>query len=229
MPDQNIVEPIRPSMDAAGARLLWYPLATIITPRMTGRGRYPDNYPRGAVVHFTAGRDKTEEQAKNSINNGRENGYAFFVIGPTGEVYQACPLDEWGYHAGESHWAGIGTGVSSRLVGIEVTCAGKLNDEGKSWFGVTYEQDEIREVGTNYDCPAGLYKKFTNDQEAALMDLLVWLKHNNPSIFSFSYVLGHHEVSGMRGIGRWRKNDPGGALSMKMDEFRTALADRYNS
>ncbi len=227
MPQNDFNEPIRPSMNEPGARLLWYPLATIVSPRMNTKGKYADNYPRGAIVHFTAGRDQTERQAENTVAGGRENGYTFFVIGPEGEVYQAFPLDEWGYHAGESHWPGVGTSVSTKLVGIEITCAGKLDGDNKSWFGVTYPADQVRTVSNRYECPAGKYKKYTAAQEKALIDLLLWLKRNNPTIFSFSLVLGHHEVSGMIGIGRWRKNDPGGALSMKMGELRQLLEQAH--
>lgn len=194
---------------------------------MRTRGGYADGYPRGAVVHFTAGRDQTEQQARNSIDNGRENGYAFFVIGPDGEVYQACPLDQWGYHAGESNWPGLGSGVSSRLVGIEIANAGKLTDDCKSWFGVQYPAAETRKVTAAYGCPAGVYKKYTPKQEIALIQLLIWLKANNPGVFNFAYVLGHHEVAGKKGLGWWRKNDPGGALSMTMDQLRQSLTDRY--
>lgn len=226
MPELVVVEPLRPSMDEVGARALWYPLAEIVTPRMRSKGKYANDYPRGAVVHFTAGRDQTEEQARNSVHHGRENGYVYFVIGPTGQVYQACPLNEWGYHAEESHWPGLGNGVSSKLVGIEITNAGKLTLERKSWFGVQYARTETREVNLDHDCPPGLYKKYTPDQEAALINLLLWLHSNNPTVFNFSYVLGHHEVSGVKGIGFWRKNDPGGALSMTMEGLRKLLMDR---
>lgn len=226
MPELAVIEPLRPSMGEPGARLLWYPLADIVTPRMRSRGKYANDYPRGAVIHFTAGRDQTEAQARNSVHHGRENGYAYFVIGPTGQIYQACPLDEWGYHAGESHWPGLGTGVSSKLVGIEITNAGKLTADRKSWFGVQFPKTDTRSVDQKHGCPPGLYKKFTAEQENALVELLLWLHSNNPMVFSFPYVLGHHEVSGVKGIGYWRKNDPGGALTMTMDGLRKLLIDR---
>lgn len=229
MPDGNVLEPDRPSMGEANARQLWYPLANIVTPHMRTRGFYPDLYPRGAVIHFTAGRDQTEQQARNSVNNGRENGHAYFVIGPEGEVYQACPLDQWGYHAGETNWPGLGSGVSSRLVGIEITNAGKLTEDRKSWFGVQYPEAQTRTVTLEHGCPPGIYKRYTSEQEVALFQLLIWLKANNPAVFNFNYVLGHHEVAGIKGLGWWRKNDPGGALSMTMDELRQTISDRYDN
>lgn len=228
MPDQ-VSEPLRPSLDERNAQLLWYPLAHVLTPRMRTRGKYPDNYPRGAVVHFTAGHDESDSDAAGSISYGREQGFAYLCISPTGRVYQAHPFDEWGYHAGESNWTGLGSSVSGRLVGIEICCAGRLDSNLKSWFGKTYPIADTRTVTeANYGCPDGAYKKYTAEQESSLLALLLWLKRNNENVFSFDYVLGHHEVSGMKGIGRWRKNDPGGALSMPMDDFRSQLRQQYS-
>jgi N-acetyl-anhydromuramyl-L-alanine amidase AmpD len=67
---------------------------------------------------------------------------------------------------------------------------------------------------------AGYFHKYSLAQEASLIELLVWLKNNNPSIFNVDYILGHDEVAGPKGIGRSRKQDPGGALSMTMAELR---------
>lgn len=74
----------------------------------------------------------------------------------------------------------------------------------------------------------GTYEKYTEKQEQALIELVLWLKKNNPSVFNLDYVLGHDEVAGPSGIGRWRKTDPGGSLSMTMDKFRTLLKNKYN-
>jgi N-acetyl-anhydromuramyl-L-alanine amidase AmpD len=204
---------------------MWCPLAEAVTPHMRTRGKYADRYPRGAVVHYTAGHDRSEEDARASLSFGREQGYCFFVIGPTGRIYQSFPLDEWGYHAGESAWLGLGTNVSSKLVGIEVACAGLLDADRKSWFGTTYLQSETRRLAASsgHGGPAGTYRSFRAQQEEALIGLLRWLKSNNPAVFDCRNVLGHHEVSGELGIGRWRKQDPGGALSMPMDQLRALL------
>jgi N-acetyl-anhydromuramyl-L-alanine amidase AmpD len=219
--DYMISEADRHSKAEVGGNLKWCPLAQIVTPHMPTQGAYPDGYPRGAVVHFTAGRDDNEQHAANMVSWGREQGYCYFVIGPSGIIYQSFPLDRWGHHAGESAWPGLGSSVSSKLVGIEVCCAGKLDDKNQSWFGVTYPSSEVRKVTeSKHGCPTGFYRKFTAEQEQSLKQLLIWLKQNNPAVFSFDLVLGHHEVSGMKGIGHWRKNDPGGSLSMPMDILR---------
>ena len=205
-------------------KLLWYPRAIRPERKMPFSGTYAKGYPLGAIVHFTAGRDKTEQDALDTYDWGCYEGYTFFVIGPTGVVYQGFPLDKRGSHAGSSSWPGLGDSVSKHLVGIEVACAGLLDGNGKSWFGVTYPEGETRRVSEQtWEGPSGQYKKFTLAQERSLVDLIIWMKKNNPDVFDLEYVLGHNEPAGKKGIGYWRKNDPTGALSMPMTKFREFL------
>ena len=49
---------------------LWVPWAIRPTRSMPTSFTYPKGYPLGAVVHFTAGRDKTEQEALDSYNWG---------------------------------------------------------------------------------------------------------------------------------------------------------------
>jgi lysozyme family protein len=51
--------------------------------------------------------------------------------------------------------------------------------------------------------------------------LLLWLKGNQPDVFQFEFVLGHDEVS------PGRKNDPGGALSVTLPQFRERLVSMH--
>lgn len=218
--DPAVQEPERPGKDAVGANLKWYPKAKIITPSMKTAGKYRKGHPEGAIVHFTAGQDDDEQDAIDTLKWGREMGYCFFVIGPTGKVYQSFPLDSWGYHAGKSTWPSLGSGVSPYLVGIEVACAGRLERVDGGWrshFKRLYTSDKVRTVTAYQNMEAGTYKMFTAQQEAALIDLLIWLHNNNPKVFSYDLVLGHDEVS------PGRKNDPGGALSMTMPDLRKRL------
>ncbi len=215
--EQSGEEPDRPSPSEEGKKALWYPLADTSGPAMKAQGTYAKGYPEGAVVHFTAGRDDSESDAKGSADWGVSQGYAFFVIGPTGKVYQRIPLNKWGHHAGTSSWPGLGTSLSKKLVGIEVACAGKLDSNRKSWFGKTYQADDCRIVSSKENIQAGTYKKFTAAQEKALVDLLSWLHKNNPEVFKIENVLGHDSIAPTR------KNDPGGSLSMTIPELQKRL------
>lgn len=230
-----------------GTKLLWYPKAIKYEKHMRTRGQYPDKYPMGAVIHFTAGRTRKspegstrsgyptshEGMGRKSTLSGIENqAYCYFVNDQGGNIHQAFSLDRWGYHAGESSWPKLGSGVSDKLVGIESMSAGKLEKvkDGvyKAYFTTPEKGDkyfyanEVRTIASKKDnVQTGTYHKFTDAQEKGLVDLLMWLKHNNPSVFNFDYVLGHDEVAPKR------KNDPGGALSMTMPEFRAYLKEEY--
>jgi hypothetical protein len=226
-------EPDRPSKNEKGAGLLWIPGAEIITPKMPTSGVYAAKYPMGAIVHFTAGRSlKGDSDAKGSVAWGREEGLTFLTISSDGTIFQAHPINEKGSHAGISKWPGLGEQVSSKLIGIEIANAGRLekidDNKFKSWFGEIYTKDQVRYVEeSDYGCPSGYYHKYTPQQEESLTWVLLWMKRNDPyGVFSFDYVLGHHEVAGMKGIGYWRKNDPGGALSMTMPAFRKMLIEK---
>lgn len=206
-------------------RQLWYPSALKNFPKSKTRGHYAtaSGFPIGAIVHFTAGHPGLEDRISEQVLNG----FTFFVIDDDGKIGQNFPLNEWGYHAGESKWPGLGSYVSNKLVGIEIACAGmltKIDDNTyRSWFGKEYTKDQVRYISSDMDNQqAGYYHKYTAAQEKSLIELLAWLKHNDPD-FKTDYVLGHDEVSGKKGIGYNRKNDPGGSLSMTMSNLRKLL------
>lgn len=207
----------RESKSTPGQKLLWCPFAEIPDQEMKSQGKYPKGYPEGCIVHFTAG-----QADKSAVAYGRKMGYSYMHIDPMGVITQSTPLDEWGCHAGDSYWEGLGHGVSQHLVGIEVACAGKLTKIDKqqyqSWFGKKYDEAAVRYFQQDRDnVQAGYYQKYTQAQETALIHLILWLKTNNPDVFKIEYVLGHDEVAPSR------KNDPGAALSATMPEFRKLL------
>ncbi|MBC3873632.1 N-acetylmuramoyl-L-alanine amidase [Undibacterium flavidum] len=243
-------EPDRPSKQSdggqlgkklypVGAKKLWYPDAIMRTDlKRPAKGEYPKGYPLGAIVHFTAG--QYSKGVENAINSIADSPYFFCCIGTDGKFVQANPLNQWGYHAGESAWVIEGekrNGVSNYLVGIEITNPGRLDLHNGKYF--TYwdkkktrpiDPSDVRIIDKDTDnILAGAYLPYTKAQEEALIEFLLWAKANNPTVFNFDYVLGHDEVAGPKGIGRWRKNDPGGALSVTMTDFRQRLKDEYKN
>lgn len=210
-------EPERPNATSS----LWYPEAKICDKKMKSRGQYPKKWPMGAVIHYTAGRyENGLQDALSTQAWGVEQGYSFFVISSSGEILQSAPLDSWGYHAGQSSYPGLGDSVSSKLVGIEVCSPGrveKVKGGYKPWFNAIYPKTDVRDVSEWSGVESGSYVKFTELQEQALVDLILYLKRGNPDVFSLDYVLGHYEVSPSR------KADPGGSLSMPMSVFRELL------
>lgn len=218
----------RPSVSEPDSKALWCPFAETEFPEAKTKGSYKHGYPEGAIVHFTAGHHRS---LASSIETQLKNKLCYFVIDADGNIAQNFPLDSWGYHAGKSKWPGLGNGVSDNLVGIEVQCGGKLEKKGnkwQTWFGKTIPASERRQVQHSDNQQAGTYHKYTQAQEKALEALLLWLKKNNPEVFSLDLVLGHDEVSGPKGLGYYRKNDPGGSLSMTMSKYRDHLEQEYN-
>jgi len=208
-----------PSSDPAEpGGLLWCPFAETDFPPAPTRGRYEGGYPKGAVVHFTAGRRSGLAQG---LRYQVGQGYCYFLIDADGRIGQNFPLDRWGYHAGRSYWRGLKANVSDSLVGIEIQAAGML--EGRpgayqSWFRMAVPDQEVRVIAsTTANQQVGPYQAYTQAQEAALTRLLLWLHANRPDQFDLDLVLGHDEVSPER------KNDPGGALSRSMPDYRQYL------
>lgn len=222
-------EPISPKL--LGQMQDWYPKAIKHSKEMKTRGKYARGYPLGAVVHFTAGRDG----AAKTIDGGIKNGFAYVCIQKDGKMVQAHPISRWGYHAGESAWNKFAKklvgSVSDDLIGIEINNAGRVTPQAngtfKTWFGTYLKVDQVRYTPGKANQLKGWYERYTPEQEETLIEFLLWLKSQAPDIFDFDFVLGHDEVSGPAGIGRWRKNDPGAALSMTMPELRELLKRRW--
>lgn len=208
------------------------PFAVQTNFKMKTRGKYAMGWPRGAIVHFTAGRDGAE----NTLKYGASQGHTYLCIQKDGQIFQAHPANEWGYHAGESAWTRFAKklvgSVSDDLIGIEICNAGKVtpigNGKFKTWFGVELDSSQVRYTEGKANQQKGWYEKYTPKQEDALKKVLFWLKDQNKDVFDFDFVLGHDEVAGVRGLGWFRKNDPGAALSMTMDEFRSNLKSMYS-
>lgn len=192
------------------------------------------------------------DQGKRGVRSAADKGsYAYFVIDRDGNVHQNFPLNRWGYHAGTSAWKGLSGSVSDELVGIEIQNAGTLKDYWKdgsgkkhkcpegylaAWFSRPDRGDKLfnKETECRYssgedNIAKGWYHKYSTEQEIALTELMIWLKRNNPDVFSTELILGHDEVAGPKGIGRWRKVDPGASLSMTMTEFRYKVWREYSN
>lgn len=191
-------------------------------PKMPTQGTYALGYPRGAVVHYTAGAESLSE-----LNQAVRLGHAYLLIDIHGVVHQGFPLNAWGYHAGRSSHSKLSGRIDKQLIGIEVDCAGRLDVDSpgsfKTWFGKPVERDDVRVVGRFENRHAGAYQKFTDKQEEALIGLLMWLKWNCERAFDFDFVLGHDEISADG------KTDPGGSLSMTMPALRSHLKKTYQN
>ena len=225
------VDEPRPSKGEGNKKLLWYPTAQVMNI-MTPAGKYRKGYPEGAVIHWISGWSRDGDQgnsankhAENALKYGAKQGYGYLSLSESGLMIQGQPLDSYDSHAGSSSWPSLGSSVSQYLVGIEVCCAGKLKNVAdgvyESWFGAKFKSDEVRYSKKKDNIQEGYYHKYSVAQEEALTRFLLWLKWNNPNVFSFDLVLGHDEVAPSR------KSDPGASLSMSMPEYREYLKKKY--
>lgn len=213
--EDELCEPDR--LDKRSTGQLYYPRARI-DKKMPTQGNYLLGYPLGAVIHYTASGSSIYD-----IDHGRKNKLCYWLIAQDGTVFQTAPLNRWGWHAGKCSHPILGESLSSKLVGIEVDCPGRLDrvpHGWKTWYGESVPSEKVHLVDTNGE-EEGFYA-FTMPQHYALEQLLIWLKMNNPSIFNFDYVLGHSEISP-------QKSDPGGSLRTGMPEFRDMIGRLYKN
>lgn len=199
--------------------------------RMKTQGVYKKGWPLGAVIHYTAGRDGAEK----TIRGGIKNNYAYWCIQRDGELHVAHSANEWGWHCGESRWTKFAKKLvgscNDDLIGIEINAAGLVKPQSdgtfKTWFGTFLTKDEVRFHPGDKHTAKGYYEKFTRAQEDTLKKALFWLKSQRPDVFDFDLCLGHDEVSGLLGLGYFRKSDPGAALSIGKPEFRELLKKEW--
>lgn len=197
---------------------LWYPKARIYPKPIDTQGKYENGWPRGAVIHYTAG---GWENPQGMLLWALQKGYTYLTIGGAGDVWQAHPLDAWGYHAAKAKWPGLRS-IPRELVGIEICCPGRLKLDGNGIYWTEYGAEigpaDVRYVtACDNVLEPGHYAKYTPQQEQALTELLLWMHSLAPDLFSLDLVLGHDEVC------PGRKTDPGGSLSMTMPRYRAHL------
>ena len=190
-----------------------------------GNYRTKSGRAKGLTVHYTAGRSL--DGARNAINTLTylaSRGLGCLVMDNAGILYRAKnhDLQEVAYHAGKSSWLGK-TSISYYCIGMEICCAGLLDESGKSWFGESYNPNFIREYRAPRDnVKMGKYHKYTNPaQESSLINFCLWQLDVNPE-FEVDWVAGHDEIS------PGRKSDPGGSMSNTMPEVRAYLKKRIS-
>ncbi len=241
-PNVNIPLPAAPKYELDKGSL-WIPFALKkpeLKMKTTGQYATKDGIASGLVVHFNAGRiDSTPpHNALGTISYGRESGYNFLALDTDGTLVQTNPLNQAGYHAGKSAWVVDGkkrTYVSDLFVGVEISNPGRLTkgSDGNyyAWFDTNrknpYKPKDLRILTKDTDnMIAGAYLPYTAAQERILIELCIFMKANNPDVFSFDNVVGHDELRTVFGL-HGDKNDPGACLSMSMPRFREFLKVEY--
>jgi N-acetylmuramoyl-L-alanine amidase len=213
VPSRGEVEPDRPTVRE--------PEIVTLNVDVKTRGSYKtlSGNPAGLIVHYTAGRRGGESRAKGTLTSLAKRGLGCLVMDEDGVIYKARnqDFDEVAYHAGKSEFEGV-SGMSYYMMGMEIMCAGKLDSDYTSWYGEKFKQSQCRAIASSGRHKGGYYLKYTDLQEASLRNFIIWQAQTNPE-FSINWVRGHDEVCVPAG----RKTDPGGSLSMPMEDLRNEL------
>lgn len=165
--------------------------------------------PKGHVVHFTC-----SYTVDGTISWFKEKSVdTHLIYDKDGSVVQMVPFNRFAAHAGgvgKSYWKGY-NGLNSHFIGHEVLCIGPLTKKGE----IYYDYYKRPWNGKVIEYPMFGYKywePFTVHQLQAVVAMIKELNriYNIPT----EMVCGHHEASPDR------KNDPGGSLTMSMEDFR---------
>lgn len=163
---------------------------------------------KGLVVHYTVS-GRTEKNARGVVNYLARKGLGCMVMDENGIIHVPENFDfqrDVAWHAGKSSWKGI-SGLNRHLMGMEICCWGRGSKVGP-----------FRESKGEANIEEGKYQTYTEAQEKALENFVLWQKDINPE-FSVDWLVGHDEIS------PGRKFDPGACLSVTMPALRDLLKD----
>lgn len=168
-------------------------------------GKWPEVY----VIHFTAGWNN--RTGRDFMKSFLKRGLCTDFLDKNGQIFQQRDGNRGGHHAGKSKFKGRSS-VSRFAPGIEIACGGKLKEkDGKliTWFNKVVPKEDARYVTREMGyVHSGWYEKYTEPQEESLAKFLAWQMRQG-----VKHIVGHDDIS------PGRKNDPGGSLSMPLQEF----------
>lgn len=180
--------------------------------KSSGAFRTPSGKFSGLVVHYTVS-GRTEKSARAVVSYLASKGLGCMVMDEDGIIYVPEGFDVFRTataHAGASAWNGQ-RNLNQYFAGMEICCWGRGSKVGP-----------FRESKGEANIVAGKYQTYTDAQERALTDFILWARAKNPE-FKLDNVVGHDEVRTAVGK-RGDKQDPGASLSMTMPEYRAHLS-----
>jgi hypothetical protein len=215
IPD-DLTPPVEPTVHVDG---IVEPTVVVVKGvKFKDRGDYktPSGKFKGMTVHYAVS-GKKASSARGIINYLASQGFGCAAMDEDGIIYVPENFDmfrTWGYHSGVSKWKGRSS-VSDVNFGLEM-CSWGRNPPS------SVPKSDTRTVTTAQGyIVAGTYEKYTEKQEASLINLILWFKKNNKE-FDLDYIAGHDELRKEAGkLGD--KQDPGGSLSLTMPQLRALV------
>jgi N-acetyl-anhydromuramyl-L-alanine amidase AmpD len=167
--------------------------------------------PSGITLHYTADRDL--DRTVTALK-ARDLGY-HLIIDRAGTVWQFVPFNRTVWHAGKALWGAHSPNRAHLSISLlswgEVECLAPGAFE--AWNGRAVNTDEVVQRS------GGWWDAATVAQESAMMDAILWVCQKGIDV---SQICGHDECALPKG----RKVDPGGVISMTMEQIRLETARR---
>lgn len=174
--------------------------------------------PLGVTIHYLA-----ERNVANAIVGLRSNKLGYhLIIDRDGHVVQCGDFSERMNHAGRATWRGVSP--NRRHLAVAVVSWGevaKIQDAFgyKAWTGAKVNVFDVVTRRGNVDNVWRYWDAATAAQEDSLFHFLAWAVKSGG--IDPRSVCGHDEAA----IPFGRKNDPGGVLSLSMQQIRDILSE----
>ncbi len=179
-------------------------------------GTFAEGQPDSIIIHYTAGR--SGESSANYMCKPEAKASAHLVVGRDEKIIQLVPFDTIAWHAGRSSYDGR-KGFNNYSIGIEIDNAGRLTQGGDkfvSWFGKTYEADEVVEAVHRNENTPSFWHRYSEWQISAVEEICSALVQE----YGIKMILGHEEIAPRR------KSDPGPAFPLEILKQRVLVRDR---
>lgn len=150
--------------------------------------------PRYIICHDTAGQMK-KFSSVDWFASKQCTTSAHFVVERDGTITQMVPLNRKAFHAGASKWKGQ-SGLNSSSIGIEIVNPGKMDENGRAWFGPCCKPQEI-EFKSTPEHGNGWWLPYTESQVAAVKLLCTLIVEEYPDC---NEILTHWQISPKRKI-----------------------------
>lgn len=126
------------------------------------------------ILHHTAGTNSASA-LQTWITIAKKNPAigAHFLIDRNGEVTQCIPLDKWSYSLGLAGYT-YRSAWEKQAVTIEIVSAGKIDVDGKTWWGGKVNASEVELLAESFR-GSKYYHSYTEAQMIALEKLLSFI------------------------------------------------------